>query len=179
MKVKIGLSGLPGSGKTTTILRIIPMLKEEGFSVGGVVTEEIREKGRRVGFYIKDIVTGEKKVMAHVDFRTRVRVGKYYVDTKVVDDLGTRALMYALENCDVIVIDEIGKMEMGSKKFMEAVREVLDSDKWVILTMHKKSRTPLLQEIRRRDDMRILEVTPINRNLLPFRVISLIKGEIR
>lgn len=177
MKVKVGLSGLPGSGKTTTLLKIIPMLIEEGLTVGGVITEEIKEEGKRVGFYMKDVVSGEKAVMAHINFRTRVRVGKYYVDTKVVDDLGVRALKYALEHCDVVVIDEIGKMEMGSKKFIDAVREVLESDKWVVLTMHRKARTPLLQEIRRRDDVRILEVTPINRNLLPFRVLEIIKKE--
>lgn len=177
MKLKVGLSGLPGSGKTTTVLKIIPMLQEEGLSVGGVITEEIREEGRRVGFYIKDLASGEKAIMAHINFRTRVRVGKYYVDTKVVDELGVRALRYALEKCDVIVIDEIGKMEMGSKKFIETVKEVLESDKWVVLTMHRKARTPLLQEIRRRDDIRILEVTPINRNLLPFRVLEIIKKE--
>jgi nucleoside-triphosphatase len=82
-----------------------------------------------------------------------------------------------MENADVIVIDEIGKMEVVSKKFVSVVREIVDMDRHMILTLHKKSRNPLLQEIRRRDDIRMLEVTPINRNLLPFRMVNLIKGE--
>ena len=58
------------------------------------------------------------------------------------------------------------------------MKEALDADKPLILTLHKKSRNPLLQDIRRRDDLRILEVTPVNRNLLPYKIVKLIKGEI-
>jgi nucleoside-triphosphatase len=54
----------------------------------------------------------------------------------------------------------------------------LDVEKPMLLTLHKKSRNPLLQDIRRRDDVRILEVTPINRNLLPYKIMKLMKGEL-
>jgi nucleoside-triphosphatase len=79
---------------------------------------------------------------------------------------------------DVIVIDEVGKLEVESKKFVEAVKEALEADKPLLLTLHKKSRNPLLQDIRRRDDVRILEVTPINKNILPYKIIPLIKEEL-
>jgi len=68
-------------------------------------------------------------------------------------------------------------MEVESEKFVQAVKEAMETDKPMILTLHKKSRNPLLQDIRRRDDVRILEVTPINRNLLPYKIIRLMKGE--
>jgi nucleoside-triphosphatase len=60
---------------------------------------------------------------------------------------------------------------------VKAVKDAMEVDKPMILTLHKKSRNPLLQDIRRRDDVRILEVTPINRNLLPYKIIKLMKGE--
>jgi nucleoside-triphosphatase len=69
-------------------------------------------------------------------------------------------------------------MEVESPNFIAAVKDALDEDKPLILTLHKKSRNPLLQDIRRRDDVRILEVTPVNRNLLPYKIVKLIKGEI-
>jgi nucleoside-triphosphatase len=47
----------------------------------------------------------------------------------------------------------------------------------MIITLHKKSRNPLLQDIRRRDDVRILEVTPTNRNILPYKIVKLMNGE--
>ncbi len=175
---KVGISGLPGSGKTTALIKCIDLLEKEGYTVGGVVTEEIREGNRRVGFHIMDWMTKDREVMAHVNIESRVKVGKYGVDVKTLDTIGADALRRALENADVIVIDEIGKMEVESKVFVNLIRQVLDSEKHIIMTIHKKSRNPLLQEIRRRDDVRILEITPVNRNILPYKIVKMIKGEI-
>jgi nucleoside-triphosphatase len=177
MYVKIGLSGLPGVGKTTTLIKSIEMLEEEGYRVGGMITEELKEGNRRVGFYVHDWAGKRKEIFAHVDFDSKYRVGRYGINVDVLDSVGVRALEEAMNSADVIVIDEIGKMEVVSKKFVAVVRDIVDMDKHMILTLHKKSRNPLLQEIRRRDDIRMLEVTPINRNLLPFRIVNLIKGE--
>ncbi|HHE75867.1 MAG TPA: NTPase, partial [Candidatus Aciduliprofundum boonei] len=135
------------------------------------------ENGKRVGFYVLNWMTKEKKIFAHKDFESKIRVGRYGVDINVLEEVGIKALEEAMEKADIIVIDEVGKMEVGSKKFVKVVREILELDKHLIMTLHKKSRTPLLQEIRRRDDIRMLEVTPINRNLLPFKIVQLIKGE--
>ncbi|HYU05804.1 MAG TPA: nucleoside-triphosphatase, partial [Thermoplasmata archaeon] len=77
-----------------------------------------------------------------------------------------------------IVIDEVGKMEVESPNFVQSVKDALDVDKPLLLTLHKKSRNPLLQDIRRRDDVRILEVTMVNRNLLPYKIVKLMKGEV-
>ncbi|MEM0161099.1 MAG: NTPase [Thermoplasmata archaeon] len=176
MFVKIGLSGLPSIGKTTTLLKTINILESQNYKIGGIVTEEVVEDGKRVGFYLLDWTTKEKKIFAHKDFQSRYKVGKYGLDIKLLEDLGIRALEEAKE-ADVIVIDELGKMESESKKFVSAVKEILDMDKNIIITVHKKSRNSLLQEIRRRDDIRILEVTQVNRNVLPFKIVSLIKGE--
>ncbi|MCG2825813.1 MAG: nucleotide kinase, partial [Thermoplasmatales archaeon] len=65
-----------------------------------------------------------------------------------------------------------------SKKFVQVVKKALETNKSIILTLHKKSRNPLLQDIRRRDDVRILEVTPINRSLLPYKIMKLMRGEL-
>jgi nucleoside-triphosphatase len=176
MFVKIGLSGLPSIGKTTTLLKTINILESQNFKIGGIVTEEVVEDSKKVGFYLLDWTTKEKKIFAHKDFQSRYRVGKYGLDIKLLEDLGIRALEEAKE-ADVIVIDELGKMESESKKFVSEVKEILDMDKNIIITVHKKSRNSLLQEIRRRDDIRILEVTQVNRNVLPFKIVSLIKGE--
>jgi nucleoside-triphosphatase len=110
--------------------------------------------------------------------KSEVRFLDYGVDIDVLDSIGVGAISEANEKAEVIVIDEVGKLEVESERFVIVVKEVLDSDKPLILTLHKKSRNPLLQDIRRRDDVRILEVTPINKNILPYKIIPLIKEEI-
>jgi nucleoside-triphosphatase len=111
-------------------------------------------------------------VFAHLDFDFKDRVGKYGINLDILEQIGVHAIEKAItdEDVDIIIIDEIGKMEMLSEKFCDIVIDALDSDKPIMVTLHKKSRTPLLQDIRRRDDIRILEVTAVNRNLLPYKI---------
>ena len=177
---KIGITGLPGVGKTDTLIKIVKDLEESGYRVGGMVTEAIIENNDRVGFYVMDWQTKERKIFAHVDFDTGERVGKYGVDVKVLEEIGVPAIEKAIadENIDIIIIDEVGKMEMLSERFCKVVIDALDSDKPLLLTLHKKSRSPLLQDIRRRDDIRILEVTPVNRNLLPYKIEKIMKDQL-
>lgn len=107
-----------------------------------------------------------------------MRVEDYGVNVEAIDRIGVPAIMRAIEEADVIVIDEIGRMEVLSPNFVEAVKETFDMDKPLIITLHKKSRNPLLQDIRRRDDVRILEVTPINQSILPYKIVKLVKEEL-
>lgn len=177
---KIGITGMPSVGKTNTLLKIIEFLEENGYTVGGMVTDPIMKKKRRVGFYVEDWQTKEKEVFAHIDIEAKDRVGKYGVDIAALDRTGVPAIEKAIndEETNIIIIDEIGKMEMLSERFCEIVVEALDSDKPIIVTLHKKSRTPLLQDVRRRDDIRILEVTPVNRNLLPYKIQKIMKEKL-
>jgi nucleoside-triphosphatase len=176
--IKIGITGLPSAGKTHALKKVIEMLEEEGHTVGGMLTEPMMRRSRRVGFYVVDWNSKEKKVFAHTNYSSKTNVGRYGVDLKALEDVGVNALKSATTKSDIIIIDEVGKMEVESDTFIDAVKDALDSDKPLILTLHKKSRNPLLQDIRRRDDVRILEVTPVNRNILPYKIVKLMKGEI-
>ena len=77
-----------------------------------------------------------------------VHVEEYGVDMRALEGVGVKAIRNAINEADVIVIDEVGKMEVESKGFVSAVKDALDSDKPMLLTLHKKSRNPLLQDIR-------------------------------
>ena len=176
--IKIGITGLPNSGKTQALIKVIEMLEEEEWVVGGVLTAPIVKKKRRVGFHIINWMTKEKGVLAHIDFDSKIVVGRYKVDLEALDRVGVKAIEDAIEEAEIIIIDEVGKMEVESNSFVESVKKALEEDKPTILTLHKKSRNPLLQDIRRRDDVRILEVTPVNRNLLPYKIMNIMKGEI-
>ena len=169
---KIGITGMPSVGKTQTLVKIIEKVEKSGYKIEGMITEPIIEHKKRVGFYVEDWQTKDRAVFAHVDIDSKDKVGKYGVDLHALETIGVTAIEKAInsEEIDIIIIDEIGKMEMLSERFCEVVIDALDSDKPIMVTLHKKSRTPLLQDIRRRDDIRILEVTAVNRNLLPYKI---------
>ncbi len=178
-ELKIGITGLPSVGKTQTLLKIIEKLESKETIVGGMVTESIEDEGQRLGFKLVNWLTKEEGILAHVDFAAaKVKVGDYGVDIDALEAIGVPAIEEAIREAEVIVIDEVGKMEMESARFCAAVKAALDCDKPMIMTLHKKSRNPLLQDIRRRDDIRILEVTRINRNLLPYKIEKLLEGEV-
>jgi nucleoside-triphosphatase len=176
--IKIGITGLPQAGKTQTLMKVIEMLESDGLKVGGMITEPILDDKRRSGFYVTDWRTKQKGILASTEIKSKFTVGKFGIDLEVLEDIGVNALNMACVESDVIVIDEVGKIEVESEKFVNAVKAALDVEKPILLTLHKKSRNPLLQDIRRRDDVRILEVTPINRNLLPYKIMKLMKGEL-
>ncbi len=184
---KIGITGLPRSGKSAVLDKVVSMIIDERKAdprarrrgvaaniIGGMRTEAIIENGERVGFACVDILSGDRGVMAHREIDSRNRILGFGIDPSELDKVAVPAIQNAIGNCEILVIDEVGKFSVESEGFVAAVREALEYDMPTLLTLHKKSRHPLLQDIRRRDDGRILEVTPVNRALLPYKILKLI-----
>ena len=185
---KIGITGLPRSGKSAVLQKVIDMIAEEGGGlrrlrgpmppehiIGGMRVEAVIEDGERVGYACVNILTGEKGVMAHRGIDSRHRILGFGIDPSEIDRVGVPAILDSIGNCEIMIIDEVGKFTVESEGFVHAVRLALEHDLPTLLTLHKKSRHPLLQDIRRRDDARILEVTPVNRSLLPYKIHKLIR----
>ncbi|DAC50342.1 MAG TPA: nucleotide kinase [Candidatus Thalassarchaeaceae archaeon] len=189
MHPKIGITGLPRSGKSAVMNKVTEMLENErgkelrgrgevpsSFQiVGGMKTIPILEGTARVGYSCLNIQSGETGIIAHKEIDSRNRILGLGLDPEVIASVAVPAIQEAMDNYEVIVIDEIGKFSVESEEFVAIVREVMDIDKPTIMTLHKKSRHPLLQDIRRRDDSRILEVTPVNRALLPYKIHKIIR----
>jgi nucleoside-triphosphatase len=160
------LSGNPGVGKTTILLKVAEDLKTRGYSVGGMISREARRSGSRVGFEIVDLGSGKSGWLAHTDQEMGPQVGKYRVNLKDLNDIGVKAIANAIAKCDVIVIDEMGPMELFSGKFKEAVVKAAESTKLVIGIVHWKARDRLIDETRKREDAEVYTVTSENRQSL-------------
>ncbi len=161
------LTGSPGVGKTTVLTKAVSALKEKGYSVGGMLSREVREGGARVGFEILDLNSGSRGWLAHVDQRRGPQVGKYRVNMEDLDRIGAKAIADAVEKCHVIAIDEIGPMELFSEKFKEAARKALDSRKPVLAVVHWKAADELIGEAKSREDSETVTITQENRDKLP------------
>jgi len=166
LKRLIFLTGRPGVGKTSVLLRAVDIMKAEGCKIGGMISREIRERGVRVGFEIVDLATGGKGWLAHVNQPTGPRVSKYRVNLSELNAVGVTSVLNAVENADVVVIDEIGPMELFSSDFTKAVMSAIVSKKPMIGTIHYGARDLLINTIRAREDAEILEVTRENRGRL-------------
>jgi nucleoside-triphosphatase len=169
MSKTILLMGRPGVGKTTIIRQIAQHL---GDAAKGFYTSEIREHGQRKGFKIVTL-DGQEGILAHTDIAAGPRVSKYGVDLRALDEVGVAALERAIEGAQYVVVDEIGKMELFSERFREAVKEAVQSDKAVIGTV-MSGRNPWVDELKSLPQVTVLKVTPANRDGVVQRVLDLL-----
>jgi nucleoside-triphosphatase len=164
------LTGNPGVGKTTVLTKTVDALKAEGYTVGGMISREVREGGTRVGFEILDLNSGRRGWLAHVNQKSGPQVGKYHVNIQDLNGVGAQAILDAVEKCAVIAIDEIGPMELFSEKFKEATRKALESCKLVVAVVHWKAQDNLIIEALKREDAELTTVTYENREKLHLTI---------
>lgn len=155
---KILITGLPGCGKTTAIIRIAESLNRT--KVAGFYTQEIRENEVRKGFGWKRL-GGPAGVLAHVEIKGRLRVGKYGVDVGGFESDVVPVLDAARNDVQLFVIDEIGKMECLSQRFVAAVRGLFASQRPVLATVAQKG-GGLIAEVKSLPGTRLFSLTREN-----------------
>jgi nucleoside-triphosphatase len=177
-RVRLLLEGRPGIGKTTVARGLVEQLRAEGFPLRGFTTEEIREQGRRLGFAVESVVgapgEAQRGVLAHVDLPGPPRVGKYGVDLLGFESLVLPELRRPGVG-EVVVIDELGKMELASAQFREAVMALLERELSVVATVHVY-RHPFTEALKARPDVEVVRVTERNRDDLPRSLVERLRG---
>ncbi|RLI10389.1 hypothetical protein DRO42_01385 [Candidatus Bathyarchaeota archaeon] len=118
------------------MLRCVERLRGLGFAVGGIATPELRRGGRRIGFEVVDLASGRRALLAGVDVASRFRVGRYGVDLAGFESVALPALDYAEESCDVVCIDEIGRMEFFSEPFKRRIERLMREPKPMVAVLH-------------------------------------------
>jgi nucleoside-triphosphatase len=168
------LTGRPGVGKTTVIIRLAKLVGERA---GGFYTEEIRQQGTRQGFRLVEL-GGESGILAHVQYTERhyPRVGRYGVDVAALDRVGVLALERALDAGQVVIIDEIGKMELYSEAFKTTVLKAMAGDIPIVATALTAPHS-WVDALKARPDVTLWQVTMENRDQMVARVIDWLKSE--
>jgi nucleoside-triphosphatase len=167
---RIFLTGEPGCGKTTVAKKAAELLVSKGLKVGGMLSKEIREGGNRKGFRVEDLLTHQEGILADVGTRGGPHVGRYVVNLRNLDVIGARAVKRAIESADIILVDELGPMELHSRPFIESVEAALRSRKHLVGTIHKRATHSLVVTVKSNPTYAILEVTLENRNVLPVQI---------
>ena len=166
------LIGRPGIGKTTVVRRLAELLTDR--AVAGFYTDEIREEGHRRGFRVTTF-SGATGVLAHVELRSRQHVGKYGVDVAAFEQV---VLPELARPCDVLLVDEIGKMECFSGAFVTRMRKLLDGPTPVVATVAVAG-GGLVAEVKRRPDVELWQITSRNRGALPRQLAEYLRSSTR
>jgi nucleoside-triphosphatase len=161
------LTGMPGTGKTSIIRQAI---SQSQCDAGGFFTQEIRSVGIREGFRIVTL-SGKEAIFAHISIDSPFRVGKYGIDISALDGTGVEAIYDAMEHHKVVVIDEIGKMELFSPHFIKAVQDALASTKKVLGTITLRPH-PLADSIRENQNIRVAELTRNNQKYVLAEILT-------
>ncbi len=152
------LTGRPGTGKTSLIKQVVAGLRVRA---SGFYTEEIRSsEGERLGFKLMTL-DSQEAILAHTDFSKRYRVGKYGVDVASLERVGVAALEQAARQSELVVVDEIGKMELFSPRFRETVLAIIKSGKRVLGTIMLAPH-PWADVIKKLPQVKILTLTREN-----------------
>ncbi len=146
--VILAITGSPGIGKSTVIMRVAEELKIRGLKVGGIISKEVRSNSARTGFEFIDLTTNERRTLAS-KVGNGPRVGRYVVNLDGCN-FAAKQLISAIENSDVIVCDELGPMEFKSKEFIDCTKDLLETDKTVIIVVHKRLQHPIIDQFKKR-----------------------------
>lgn len=161
-------------GKTTLALRLAILLRQAGVAVCGFVSEEIREHGGRVGFSVETL-GGQRALLAHVNFPGPPQVGRYGVDLVAFERLVLPALQADPGACRVAIVDELGRMELASQPFRDAMGQLFGSDLAVVATVHAFAH-PFTDALKARPDVETIAVTADSRDRLPGLLAARLTG---
>lgn len=171
------LTGLPGCGKTTIIMAVLRHLRETDRLVFGFWTEEIRERGARQGFAL-ELVSGARETLASAQRPGPPRVGRYGVNVEAMDRLVVPEMARAITAASsspgvVLVMDEIGKMELFSAPFQEAVLSAFGSRARVLATIMARPH-PFADSLKARPDVTLITVRPENREKVAAQIVEML-----
>jgi len=172
---RILLTGPPGCGKTTALMKIVGAL--HGARIAGFYTEEIREAGRRKGFRWHRL-DGRSGTLAHVSIKSNYRVSKYGVDIESFDREAVPTIDPQVTRADLFAVDEIGRMECFSEKFAQAVRRLFASDACVLATVALKG-GGLIQEVKSYPTVRLMHLTTENRDEVTRQVTEMLAAAMK
>jgi nucleoside-triphosphatase THEP1 len=164
----IFLTGAPSSGKTTVIKKVLENLK---LPANGFYTEEIRTGDRRVGFMMRTL-DGHEAFLAHQDIESEYHIRRYGVSIENIESVAVPSIRP--RNSNIVILDEIGKMECFSRLFRQAAVNALDSSNIVLGTITFGG-DDYISGIKKREDIEITEVTQDNRDALPAFIAEKIK----
>ncbi|CAO1414075.1 unnamed protein product [Diamesa serratosioi] len=177
------ITGMPGVGKTTIIKKLLNDLTTNNIQCKGFYTEEKRNPNNvRIGFNVTK-TDGVEGTLARISFSseiidppktgTKFQVSKYVVYVNEFENMCLKLVDCEEENA-IIIIDEVGKMELLSKEFESAIGNLLKSKKnlRVIATIPLKFNHTSIKDMKKHKNSNLFNVTNVNRDNVYLAILE-------
>ena len=176
------VTGMPGCGKTTAVRRMTKLLQDHGIACRGFVTNEVLEKGSRIGFDVVTVPEGRRGVLSRKQGlpSNYPKTGKYYVDVKRFQALALPTLQDCADDSIVYVVDEIGRMELHSTDFQNTIRSLLTKGVRMIGSITAPiygHRVPFCDEISETSGVEVYKLTKKNRDAVVDEVCEILQSK--
>jgi nucleoside-triphosphatase len=175
MKPKILIIGPPQSGKSTLISKLIEYYSKKQISIYGFLTPEVREGSRRIGFDVEEISSKDRDKLARVDStNSEYRLGRYSVYIKRFDAIISKLEKVQIQEEDMIVIDEIGKMELFSTKFQDYIKKIFLLKVPIIATIGLTVNHPIKEYLLHLPDVNLFNLNHDSFQIIYQSILSII-----
>ena len=176
MNQEILITGPPRCGKSTLISKLIEYYTiKKNYTIYGFLTPEVKKSGNRIGFDIVDIFSGDRSQLARVgDFKTKFKLGKYSIFIDEFENYLETTLLLEKKKVDLIIIDEIGKIELFSKKFQDFIKRIFSLDIAILATIGLKLKHLIKNYLLNLPTVQLLNLNRQNFQTILQKVIFLI-----
>ncbi len=163
------VTGPPGSGKTPLAASVAEELIARGVPVAGFCQPAILEDGEKVGFSLRDLVSGETAELAR---RVAPGAGAFGTSFRFADEgfeLARRALS-EIPSSAVLILDELGPVELRGSGHWPAVARALEgTDLAGLVVVVRRTLVPALVEALDAADVVIFDLEEVEDD--PVKVI--------
>ncbi|MFX1375316.1 MAG: nucleoside-triphosphatase [Promethearchaeota archaeon] len=175
MNIKILITGLPRSGKSTLITQLIEHYSKKQMKIYGFLTPEVREGNHRIGFDVEEINTKKREKLARISSsNSKYHLGNYSVYIKNFEEIISKLEKVQFREGDLIIVDEIGKMELFSIKFRDFITKIFNSNIPIIASIGLKVKKSIRDHLLSFPDVNLFTLNRDNFQKTYQKIISMI-----
>ena len=176
MNQKIFITGPPRCGKSTLISTLIDYYTvKKKYIIYGFLTPEVKKSGNRIGFDIQDIFSKERRKFARIgNYNTPNKLGKYWIFLEGLEKIITNFETIPFQEIDIFIIDEIGKMELVSKKFQDFISSIFLSNLSIIATIGLTLKHPIKDHLLNIPNVKLFNLDRLNFQKTYQKIISML-----